>query len=204
MIRRKQLLGLAALTLFGFGGIGLFLIREFADRSFPEMLRGQFQVHYQLFIGILYGTIAAWTGWNLIKMSFMQRIRQFYINIIGSLRLRTTDIILVSLCAGIGEEILFRGGIQPLLGLWLTSIVFVALHGYLNPMNWRMSIYGIFMTVVIAGIGKLYDHVGAVSAFAAHTMIDIYLLWAMTRDFRDHPPEMTYQQEQEDLSEEDQ
>jgi len=32
------------------------------------------------------------------------------------------------LCAGIGEELLFRGAIQPLLGIWWTGLLFALAH----------------------------------------------------------------------------
>jgi hypothetical protein len=32
------------------------------------------------------------------------------------------------LAAGIGEELLFRGALQPVLGLWFTAILFAASH----------------------------------------------------------------------------
>ncbi len=38
--------------------------------------------------------------------------------------------------AGIGEEILFRGALQPILGIWFTSILFAIVHvqyGFLTP-----------------------------------------------------------------------
>ncbi len=38
--------------------------------------------------------------------------------------------------AGIGEEILFRGALQPVLGIWFTSILFAIVHvqyGFLTP-----------------------------------------------------------------------
>jgi len=38
--------------------------------------------------------------------------------------------------AGVGEEILFRGALQPVLGIWFTSILFAVVHvqyGFLTP-----------------------------------------------------------------------
>lgn len=105
----------------------------------------------------------------------LQNTRKFFSGLIGQLNLRFIDILFISFCAGAGEEILFRGAIQPYLGVWITAILFVALHGYINPFNWRISIYGILMCLIIAGIGYLNDHVGLTSAIAAHFMIDVYL-----------------------------
>ena len=81
----------------------------------------------------------------------------------------------MSFAAGVGEEILFRGAIQPFIGVWPTAIGFVAIHGYLNPMNLKMSIYGILMVVVSAGIGYLFKYEGLYAAITAHFLIDLVL-----------------------------
>jgi membrane protease YdiL (CAAX protease family) len=42
----------------------------------------------------------------------------------------------LSIGAGVGEEILFRGALQPVLGIWFTSILFAIVHvqyGFLTP-----------------------------------------------------------------------
>ncbi len=46
--------------------------------------------------------------------------------------LSTTEIAVFSLASGIAEEMLFRGAMQPTLGLWLTSLIFGLAHGYLD------------------------------------------------------------------------
>ncbi|MBK7566807.1 MAG: CPBP family intramembrane metalloprotease [Bacteroidetes bacterium] len=38
----------------------------------------------------------------------------------------------LSFCAGVGEELLFRGAIQPWLGIWLTALLFI-FYTDLNP-----------------------------------------------------------------------
>ena len=79
-----------------------------------------------------------------------------------------------------GEELLFRGAIQYWLGIWLTAILFVAIHGYLNPKNWKLSIYGVFMTFAIVGIGYFFEYFGIITAMSAHFMIDVYLFSVIT------------------------
>ncbi len=182
LLQRKHVLMLAAFTLFGFGGLGLFVIRNFLGLSLTEALSGQTPFWFQGTVGVLYGLLAASTGWTIIRMPFMDPVRRFYGRLFGDIPLGFFDIVLVSICAGVGEELLFRGGLQPYLGLWLTSFLFVLLHGYINPMNWRLTIYGLFMVLVIAGMGKIYDNVGPIAAMIAHTVIDIYLLRVMKLD----------------------
>ena len=42
--------------------------------------------------------------------------------------LSPTEITLLALASGLGEELFFRGALQPVLGLLLTSLIFGALH----------------------------------------------------------------------------
>ncbi len=82
----------------------------------------------------------------------------------------------ISVCAGVGEEILFRAAVQPLLGLVWTSLLFVALHGYLNPFDRRLFVYGLLMTAFILIVGIFFIQFGIWPCIAAHIAIDYVLL----------------------------
>jgi uncharacterized protein len=168
------LLGLATLVIFG--AIGIWLVEQIQQENFIDMLLRGLPLWQQLIIGTLYGFISALIAWKIICSRFFTKEKLKYAEIIGSLNLNAIGIIFISLCAGIGEEIAFRAGIQPLLGIWLTSIIFVALHGYLNPLNWRISIYGFSMIFVIAGMGYLFEETGLISAMTAHAVFDMVLI----------------------------
>ena len=47
-------------------------------------------------------------------------------DILGPLTL--VECVLLALASGIAEELIFRGALQPLLGLWLTALIFGAAH----------------------------------------------------------------------------
>lgn len=129
----------------------------------------------EVLVGLLYGLISSFLAWRLIGHPYMTEIKTHYGGIIASIKMKPIDIVFVSFCAGFGEEILFRGAIQPAWGIWITSIVFVALHGYLTPTNLKVSIYGFYLLLVIAGIGFMNDCFGLTACIVAHTVIDIYL-----------------------------
>ena len=182
MINRSTFINLAIFTLFGFTLLGYFIIINYVEQSFIEMITGRINILAQLGIGIGYGFVTAFIGWKIIETSTLKPVRFYFSSLIQRMNLKYTDIILVSISAGIGEEVLFRGAVQPLLGIWLTAIIFVAIHGYLNPFNWRLAIYGVFMTLIIAGIGYLKVYAGLVTCMAAHTIIDVYLLYKLMTD----------------------
>jgi len=71
---------------------------------------------------------------------------------------------------------LFRGAIQEFCGVIITSILFVAIHGYLTYKDWALSIYGFVMTIIIMGLGYIYEYQGVFIPIIAHSVIDIVLL----------------------------
>lgn len=127
----------------------------------------------------------------------LKEVRRFFIKFLKPFQFRFIDIIFISFCAGIGEELLFRASIQPLLGIWITAILFVLLHGYLSIRDWHLTIYGIFMVFVAAGLGYLFRFPGIYSAIVAHAIIDIGLLWVITHQTTESTaPEDQHEQEQ--------
>ncbi len=173
---RHKIILLALATLIIMGGLGFYLTPLTRDQNIFDFLKGIFHWFYQIILGIASGWILAFIGWRIIKLPFSKPVRDFFTNLISNLELTLPQIIFISFCAGVGEEFLFRGAIQPLLGIWVTSIIFVFIHGYLNPLNYRLFVYGIFMTFAIAIIGYITEYVGIISSMLAHTVIDIYLL----------------------------
>ena len=63
-----------------------------------------------------------------------------------------------------------------MLGVWFTAILFVLLHGYLNPFDLSLTVYGIYMVLVIGVLGLMTEYFGILTAIIAHTLIDIILL----------------------------
>ncbi len=177
---RKTFFLLGLFTLLVFTSVGGLIIEQFQNRRFFQIFSGSYSIIIQILIGLAYGCLAAFLAWQLIKTPILEDTRKFFGGLVKNLNLRFIDIVFISFCAGTGEEILFRGAIQPYLGIWITAILFVALHGYINPFNWRITIYGILMCLIIAGIGYLNDHIGLTAAIAAHFMIDVYLFTALT------------------------
>ncbi len=91
------------------------------------------------------------------------------------------DRVQLSLFAGAGEEILFRGAIQPLIGIWFTSIIFVAIHGYFKFKSAGHILFGILLFCLSMMLGFLYELIGLVSAMIAHAIYDIILLGWVAR-----------------------
>lgn len=168
-------------TLIGFSVAAYLVLSLFGDAS-TVVFNNQYSVIIQLlfgsFLGILFGFIALLaTQWRIIKPA-----TEKYITLIKDLNLDLGDIIFLSICAGFGEEVFFRGVLQEFWGVWITAVVFVAIHGYLNPKNWRISVYGVLMTMMIGAIGYLKIYVGLWACMVAHAWIDFVLFYWISKN----------------------
>lgn len=175
-MNKSSILSLAFFTIVVLGGLGYWLIPIARGVDIVTFFKGHYSIYGQVVIGTLAGSLIAFLGWQIVELPYLASVKSFFVNILKPFNLNIPEIIFISICAGMGEELLFRGVIQAYLGIWVTSIIFVALHGYLHPRNLRISIYGVFMTFSIAGLGYLTEKLGIVSAIAAHTIVDVYLL----------------------------
>ncbi len=167
-------IGLGTLLIFGIGGI--VLIEWVQERSYVEVFLQGWGIGYQLAAGFIAGLAGSGLALLIITRPFFKEERKDYYELISSrLNLKLPVIIFLSLCAGVGEEIFFRAGLQPLIGLHLTSVIFVALHGYLQLTNWRVALYGLAMLMVIVGFGYLYHYTGLYTVMMAHSIFDFVL-----------------------------
>lgn len=176
MIKKKTIMLLALGTLLGFGGLGIGLVPYVRDMEIDVFFAGEERIWVQVFVGILIGIVTAKASWQIVGLPIMSKTKIFFTGLIQPLKLSNSQIIFISICAGVGEELFFRGAIQPMLGIWITSILFVLLHGYLNPFNLPLTYYGIYMVLVIGVLGLMTEHLGILTAMIAHTLIDIILL----------------------------
>ncbi len=193
----KKIIVLGLFTIIGFPLAAFVINYFFSSESFWDIFISKKGILYELLIGLIYGIFAGLIAWRIIKLKILEPIRDKYQDIIGSLRMNIGTIIIVSICAGVGEEILFRGILQSYFGIWITAVGFVAIHGYLNPLDWRISLYGSYMILAIVVIGYLHQYYGLTSAMLAHTMIDIVLFIKLTTEY----PNKTISAKKEQLSE---
>jgi len=166
---------MGAVTLYGFGFLGWLLIALFAkDVSFLELVKAGSPILVQTMMGIILG-VASFLIINVFIQSKLLDDLTHYIYDLAR-QLTWLDIFFLSVCAGVGEELLFRVGIQHFIGVWPTAFVFILLHGYFSLSDWRVTLYGLFMTLISAGFGILYLKYGIASAMIAHFLIDFIIL----------------------------
>ena len=176
MIKKKTIMLLALGTLIVFGGLGIALIPYVRNMEIDAFFMGTEPIWLQVLVGIVFGIVTAMAGWQIVELPIMVKTKALFAGLIKPLKLDNSQIVFISICAGVGEELFFRGAIQPMLGIWMTSIMFVLLHGYLNPFNLPLTYYGIYMVLVIGVIGLMTEHLGILTSMIAHTLIDVILL----------------------------
>ena len=137
---------------------------------------------FKVGIGIQLGAVYAFLALLFMQAPIFEDMPNRVDKVVRDMRLNLFDCIFLSLCAGIGEELLFRSGVQYYLGPLITSIIFVAIHGYLNPFNWKKSLYGFIVLPFILLISYGFITFGLWFAIAAHFAYDLVLFLVITTD----------------------
>ncbi len=93
--------------------------------------------------------------------------------------------LLMAALAGVCEEILFRGWLQPLFGLWLASFLFALVHFPPNRYAWRhpatWAMVALYFPVGLA-LGWLYLwRANLLAPMVAHALSDSLGLFALSR-----------------------
>jgi membrane protease YdiL (CAAX protease family) len=94
---------------------------------------------------------------------------------------RRRDLVLVSILSGVGEEVFFRGALQPLVGLVVASLLFGALH--VGP-DRRYLVWTLWAVAAGFLFGALYLWTGGILApVTAHVLHNAatLLLWKRFR-----------------------
>ena len=112
----------------------------------------------------------------VVKLRVFSPVYDLLKQLVTGFKLSYFDALIIALTAGICEEILFRAVLQPMWGIWITSFVFILLHGYFNPVNWRMSMFGLVMFCLSVGIGNIYINFGLMPAVIFHFVYDFTAL----------------------------
>lgn len=90
----------------------------------------------------------------------------------------------IGLAAGVGEELLFRAALQPLVGLWLASAIFAIAHIRTAAFaDSTVKKVAYLANVFLAGValGLVYQYVGLLAAILIHAVIDVVSLASVHR-----------------------
>lgn len=174
---RIYLLGFATLLMAPLGWLlcGMPDISEFLQLDQITSIWTGIGIEYGIAFGIL---MLILTNTETARKSFSVQHQ-----LIKSLRLNIVDILFLSLCAGFGEEILFRIAIQQWLHPILASLAFVAIHGYINPRDLDTTKYGLLVCLFILVLSyAISSEQGLWFCIAAHASYDFVLFYFWGRN----------------------
>jgi len=178
---RKTLYLLSLITLLAFPLLAIIVLFFFKASPLIEVMTTGVALPEQLIRGFIFGVIAAANALWLIRLEILKPVTGVFKELLGDIKFKWYDIVFFSLCAGIGEELFFRGALQQYWGIWPTAIFFILIHGYLSLTNWRITLYGLLTVIISAGMGYLANIYGIWSAAMAHFVFDVvmfsYLIW---------------------------
>ena len=177
---RIHFLGLITLLVFPIPAI--WALWYFDDVKPWKILDFNNLINPKTLLGLSWGMIYAVFSMSIFQLKIFGNELDRQEKLIQSMNLNLTDKIFLSFCAGFGEEILFRVGVQHWLGIWITSILFIAIHGYLNPKKWRLSLYGILLLPFILSLGFWLAPMGIWFCIAAHFSYDLVLFIGIDGD----------------------
>lgn len=134
---------------------------------------GKANVWIQLGAGVAGGFLLSGITWLMGKWKYLNDVNFDFTLRLGIFNFSLQEILFLSFCAGVGEEIVFRGMIQPWLGILTTSFMFIALHGYMSYSSWPKVIFGLILFSVGTILGILGEYIGLLAAIVAHIIYDI-------------------------------
>ena len=130
-------------------------------------------------LGAGIGVAFALSAWFLQqRIPALRRIEQILLASLDMRAMRWHHIVLFSVLAGVPEELLFRGALQPLLGMLGAAIIFGALHAITPSYFLYASTAGLLLGALREWRGGLW------ASMAAHTAIDALMFALLVRAWR--------------------
>ena len=141
---------------------------------------------YQLIlIGVLCSGVLLIAGYFFeLYFKGFRELRRHVIKILGPTSAPMA--VYLALVSAIGEEILFRGAIQPAAGLLATSIIFGLLH--LGPQG-NVSSWSVWAFMSGLLLGWTYEASGSLwPAIIAHFAVNLFSIFRLRRRYRNLEP----------------
>jgi membrane protease YdiL (CAAX protease family) len=174
------------LTCVVFSLIALVLIFVLHDQ--PRLvLRGPMTYGEQLLYGLGLSALAAVFSYVSARFTANSEASRNTVTAYGRLDLSGLNPVWISLAAAIGEELLFRAALQPLLGVWITSLVFLVTHVpvyQFRKLNGASLVQAASVFGVSVVLGFIYQYVGLLAAVMVHAALDVVGLYVVRNALR--------------------
>jgi membrane protease YdiL (CAAX protease family) len=121
---------------------------------------------------------------NRYPLGPLRKIKHFLIDALGPslIACRWYDLLLVAAVAGLGEELLFRGVLHPLTGLFWSNVLFGLAHCVTPTYALLAGLLGGYLGWLLAVSGNL------LAPIIAHGLYDFLAFLVVARECRHAPP----------------
>lgn len=144
-------------------------------------------VVWQIGAGIAIGLPFSILAWIVVlKINVFANFRTQMLELASRVDLGGLNPLWFGLCAGVGEEALCRGALQPLLGIWWTSLLFTLAHygtGGFKSMNPTKFGYAGFVFLASVLMGHVLIEIGLIAAAVLHSVVDVFGLVVLRREY---------------------
>ncbi len=184
LIRVRRFLAACAIAI----ALAFVINAAFSDTTLLTVLVEGQPIGAQIAWGITFGLAMSVPFVVVVFLAPMfSSLRKQLLDLVSRVDLDALNPLWISLSAGIGEELLFRGALQPIVGLWWASLIFTLAHfrsGQFRSMNWQKLIYA--TSVFIAGLflGYVFLEFGLIAAIVTHAIADVVSLFTAQRLLR--------------------
>ena len=160
----------AIVALFGVG----FLIRRRGGRLLERLGLVAPQPLHWLAGFVLIGALVAFQAIAGLAWALLNPDQAEILETINSLLLQDVDTawewFILALAAGVGEELLFRGALQPVLGLGLTSVLFALIH-----IQYGITPFLLIVLILAVALGLVRRYFSTTIAIFVHVGYDFVL-----------------------------
>lgn len=174
------------LTCVAFSVLALLVIFAFHDAP-RAVFTGPMGWGSQLLFGLGLSALAAVGSYLSFRLTAQSEATRNTITAYGRLDLAGLNPLWISLAAAIGEELLFRAALQPLLGVWITSLIFLLTHTpvyQFRKLNRATLVQAAGVFGASVALGFIYQYVGLLAAVLVHTALDVVGLYVVRNVLR--------------------
>ena len=135
-------------------------------------------------LGTAAGLAVVGLSWLMRRLGPLDRLQREFGAVLGEQS--TATIAVLAVTSAIGEELLFRGALTVLIGVWPTAVLFGILHGGATPRLFAWTIFAFLSGLLLAWLADLTA--ALLAPMLCHLTINFWNLQALGHQRDAAPP----------------